>query len=556
MTLLLSTLIFAPLAFASVEPWAQALLQIALFALAARTYAQGRDLWANPLYKNLLPAVLGLALLGLLQALNESPVTGPSSVLFTAWRPATLAASLNWLFYAAVLYAVPQVINTPERFEKLMWTVFGLGVAVALLGMFQKTGDNTFVYGIRKVPGQAFGPFINRDHGAHFLVMAAMCGLGLFFSGFRDLVRHQSRTRLFDLYAIQLLKLVMVGALVYGVFHAGSRGGLHSFALAALAAGAVAGSFLKTPRYRLLAWLGLALLLAGYALFLNSNPYMLGFKDGEMVKSVTMRFSMYKSALAMIKDFPLFGSGLGAVEFAFPPYKLPDMPAAGLVRHVHSDWMEIFVQAGFAGGLLYLAGLAAAVAGFFKTWRNCRSFRLKAMYGGALGALLAAATHNFVEFGSQMPANALLFFTLAGALASGPPVWAHRRSADDEVPEPRRRRRHLRRSAYALAAVLCLWALPAVVAWQYDQRAAQAPYPEKARLLQQALLWRPNPQYAFRLAAAHYKAAFEEPDKYAAYLETAADITGAWLYRAPANYDLQRLREKVLYFRLHPPKRP
>ena len=556
MTLLLLTLIFAPLAFASVEPWAQAALQVSMFAQAAKTYAEGRDVWPNPLYKNLLPAALGLALLGLLQALNENPVTAPSSLLFTAWRPATLSASLNWLFYAAVLYAVPQVINTPERFEKLMWTLFGLGVTVGLVGMFQKSGDTTLVYGLRQVRGEAFGPFINRDHGAHYLVMAAMCGLGLFFSGWRDLARQQSHTRLFDLLAIQFLKLVMVGAMVYGVYRTGSRGGLHSFAFAVLLFGVIAGSFLKTGRYRAAAWLGVALLSAGYGLFLNSNRYLLGFQDGEMVRSVTLRFSMYRSALAMIRDFPLFGSGLGAVEFAFPPYKLPDMPELGLVRHVHSDWMELFVQAGFAGGLLYVFGLLFALGGFFRTWLHCRSFRLKAMYGGALGALLAAAVHNFVEFGSQMPANALTFFALAGALASGPPAWAGRRSADEEGPEPARRRRRQRRAAWALAGLLALAALPPVVAWQYDLRAAEAGYPLKARLLESALAWRPNPQYAFRLALAHYNAAFADPANYEADLAAAAAVTGRWLGRAPVNYDLNRLAGKIMYFRLHPPKKP
>jgi len=553
-TLLLLSLVFAPLAFASVEPWALATLQITAFAAAARIYIRGRAVYPNPLYKNLIPAVLGIALLGLLQAFNETPVTAAPAVLFTAWRPATLNAVLVWLFYAAVMFAVPQIINTPQRFTRLMWTVFAMGVLIALIGMFQKTGDNTVVYGLRTVRGQAFGPFINRDHGAYFLAMAAMAGLGLFFSGWRALAAQQSRTRLFDLLAVQLLKLVMVGTLIYGIYQTGSRGGLHSFAFAAAVTGFIAAGFVRTRKFRLAGFFGMALLLTGYGVFVYQNKKLLGLADGAFDRSVTIRFSMYQSGRAMLKDFPLLGSGLGAVEYAFPPYKRPDVPMQGLVRHVHSDWLELFLQVGFAGGLIYNAGLALALFTFFKTWRNCLSFSLKAMYGGALGAVLAALTHNFVEFGSQMPANALFFYTLVGALASAPPAWARRRPEDEDAPEPVPVKKSRALAAAALAALLCLCTLPNVIAWVYDQRAADAPYAEKVRRHAASLRWRPNPQYAFRLALAHYNQAFKDPSAAPALLRTAQESLAPWLTRAPVNYDLNSLQKTIRYFQAHPPK--
>jgi len=555
-TLLLLSLVFAPLAFASVEPWAQAILQIIAFISAARLYIEGRVLYPNPLYKNLLPAVLAVALIGLLQALHENPVNSPSALLFTAWRPATLNAVHLWLFYAAVLFAVPQIINTPERFTKLMWTIFGMGVLVALLGMFQKTGENTIVYGLRKVQGEAFGPFINRDHGAHFLAMAAMAGLGIFFSGWRDLAAHKSRTRLFDLLAVQLLKLVMIATLIYGIYTTGSRGGLHSFAFAAALTGFIAAGFIRTRQFRLAGFLGMAVLLAAYGALVYNNKRLMGLKEGEFDRSVTIRFSMYKSGVEMLKDFPLLGTGLGAVEQAFPFYKSADVPALKVVTHVHSDWLELFLQLGLLGGLIYIAGLAAALWQAFATWRHCRSFRLKALYGGALGAVAAALCHNFVEFGSQMPANALYFYTLLGALASAPPAWAHRRLEEEDPPEPVHIRRHLRRAAAAAAAVLCLCTLPAVIGWYYNQWAADANYPERVQRQSAALRWRPYPPYAWRLAAAHYNQAFAQPQQAPALLQTAKETIKPWLQRVPADYDLGRLNYNIGYFLAHPPAAP
>ena len=421
--LLLISLVFAPLAFAAVEPWAYVPLYAVFFIGAARLYAKGGGSHENPLYKTLLPAVLGVALIGLLQALRQAPVNGPTPLLFTTWRLSTLNAVLLWLFYGAVMYCTSQVIKTPAQLQRLLWTIFGMGVFVALMGMLQKTGDNTLVYGLREVKGMAFGPFVNRDHGAFFLAMAGMAGLGLFFGGFSSLFNQQTHTKLFDLLAVQFLKLIMIIAIVAGIVKTGSRGGLHSFVCAATFMGFISSGFLKTTAKKVAAWSALLLLLAGFAFILSKYRVLLGFAGGQLDGSVIIRFSMYKSSWVIFKDFPVFGIGLGGVEHAFPFYARPDLITRAIVRHVHSDWVELFLQVGLVGGCLYITGLVAALYSFYLAWLRCRSFTVKAVYGGALGAVLVAMAHSFVDYGSQIPANVLVFYTLLGALASKPAVY-------------------------------------------------------------------------------------------------------------------------------------
>ncbi|PIU19853.1 MAG: hypothetical protein COT18_05330 [Elusimicrobia bacterium CG08_land_8_20_14_0_20_59_10] len=557
LTLLFITLAFAPLAFASVEPWALGLLQLSLFTIAARLYITGRATQSNPLYKNLLPAILLIAALGLLQALNQNPVNAPSRLFFTTWRPATLNAVNLWLFYAAALFITPQIINTPERFKKLMWMIFSMGVLVALVGLFQKSEKAARVYGLWKVTGDAFGPFINRDHGANFLLMTALVGLGLFFSGFRQLAAHQSRTRLFDLLSVQFLNLVMVAGLVYGIYKCGSRGGLHSFALVAAAMGFTSAWFIKTKKFRFAAWAGLALLTAGYCVFVYNNRLLLGYQDGKLVSSVTIRFSMYKSGLEMFKDFPLAGVGLGAVEHAFPFYAALDIPTNRFyVGHVHSDWLELFLQTGLLGGLIYLAGLLGALFYAFKTWAGCHSFRLKALYGGALAAVLGALAHNFVEFGSQMPANALFFYTLLGALASKPPTLPRHAYLEQDEEEPAPPAKPLAAAAALAALLLGLAAVPAAMAWWYNYQAKEAPYELKVKYHAAALQWRRDPKYAFLLAAAHYNKAMKQNPPDAALLAAARQAIYPYLTQTPVNHDLNRLNSFILTLqsRPHPPK--
>lgn len=546
---MLLSIVFAPLAFAAVEPWAYVPLYALYFLGAAAVYAKGENTHAVPVYKNLIPAVLAVAVIGLLQAFAQAPVTGPTPLLFTAWRPATLNAVITWLLYAAVIYTAAKTIKTPSELSRLLWAVFAMGVAISLMGMLQKTGDDTLVYGLRKVRGQPFGPFVNRDHGAFFLSMAGMCGLGLFVGGFKPLFRHQSHTKLFDLLAVQFLKFIMVVAVIAGIVKTGSRGGLHSFVSAAVFMGFVSSGFLKSKTQKLAAWAALLLLLAGYGLVLNKYRILLGLDGENLVSSVTVRFSMYKSGWEMLKDFPVFGAGLGAVEHAFPLYARQDLTSVttNIVRNVHSDWLQLFLQSGFAGGLLYLGGLFAALYIFYKGWLRCRSFTVKAVYGGALGAALVGMLHSFVDFGLQMPANALVFYALLGALASKPAVEGRGLlpHEEEDQPEPNPPAKKYANALAVLAALLVTAAVPQVLAWQYDQRARTADYDERIKIRAASLKWQPGPQAAFRLAADYYNQALKDKAEPCRKFAAANAVLRPYKTQTPLNGDLNRLAKNL-----------
>ena len=551
--LLLVSLVFAPLSFAAVEPWAYGLLQAVFFGMAAFIFISGRANYSNPLYKNLLPAVLAVAAVGLLQSITENPINSPSVLVFTVWRPATLNAVVLWLFYAAVLYCVPQIITTPDRFKRLLWTIFATGVFIALMGMLQKTGENTLVYGLRRVQGHPFGPFVNRDHAAHFLVMAAMAGLGLFFSGLKALLSHQSRTRYFDLLAAQLIKLVMIAAVVYGVYRTGSRGALHSFAFISAAAGFAAAGTIKTKKIKIAACVGLIVLMAGYGLFVSRNKTLLGLEGDKLVNSVTMRFSIYESGERMFRDFPVLGAGLGAFEYAFPYYKLSGVPEEGLVLHAHSDWLELFLQVGLAGGLIYLAGFLSALYFSFRTWAGARSFTIRSLCGGALGAVAVASTHNLMEFGSQMPANALIYYVLLGALASKPAHDRSHRSSgskaalydDEETPEFKPAPLRYAAPAAVGALLLIAWSIPQFMAWRYDQLVKTATFGRVLQFRNASLKWSPDPEAAFRLGREYYNQGLNNRAYPCSLFYISRQIIEPYLRRVPVDYYLNRLDERL-----------
>ena len=250
----------------------------------------------------------------------------------------------------------------------------------------------------------------------------------------------------------------------------------------------------------------------------------------------------------MFRDFPAFGVGLGAVEHAFPYYKLSGVPANGLVQHVHSDWLELFLQAGLAGGLIYLAGLLSALYFFFRTWARARSFTIKSLCSGALCAAITASAHNLMDFSSQMPANALVFYALLGALASKPAVLglSPRDSGDEEpqqlTPAPLR----YAAPAAALAILLAVWSIPQCISWHYDQLAKTAPLERKLELRASSLKYSHEPQAAFRLGADYYNQGLTDKTDPCALFYSSRRVLTPYLQRAPVNYDLNRLNEKLL----------
>lgn len=541
--LIIISLIFAPLAFAAVEPWAFVPLYALYFLGAASIYAKGENTHPNPLYKTLLPAVLAVAAIGALQVLTQAPINGPSHLLFTTWRLNTANSVMLWLFYAAVMYCASKAIKTPGQLSGLLWTLFGIGVIVALMGTLQRGEDNTLVYGLRRVAGHAFGPFVNRDHGAFFLAMSGMCGLGLFVGGFSPLFRHQSHTKLFDLLAIQFLKFVMLAAVIAGIIKTGSRGGLNAFIFSAAFMGFASSGFLKNKAQKIAAWAMILVLLAGYGYVLSENRILLGLSGDKFDSSVAIRFSLYKSSWTMFKDFPVFGTGLGAVEHAFPNYTRADLLDPSLVRHVHSDWIELFLQVGLVGGLIYLAGLFIALYIYYKAWTRCHSFTIKAVYGGALGAALAGMLHSFVDFGLQMPANSLVFYALLGALASKPAVEGRRRlpHEEEEELEPTPPQKVFVNAAAVLALVLAVAAVPQGLSWYYNQQSKTGSYEEKVQARSAVHKWQPGPQAAFLLAAEYYNHALTDKEGPCALFRTSNTTAWPYLHQAPANSGLNLL---------------
>ena len=125
-----------------------------------------------------------------------------------------------------------------------------------------------------------------------------------------------------------------------------------------------------------------------------------------------VRVSAWEDSLRMIRDFPLFGVGLGGWPELFPRYQRPPWSPT-FFRKAHNDYLELFAETGFVGfGLL---------AWFFwqvgrRLLRALKTLSPKALplFVALLSALGIMAFHEFFDFNLQIPANAFLFTLFLG----------------------------------------------------------------------------------------------------------------------------------------------
>lgn len=429
-------LFFAPAAFGSTEWWSRAVLESLIFVLAAMC-ALRRDFF-SPLNAPLIGFGVIIAL-GVLQLLQQRPLAGPAGLLpSTLSRPQTLYALLLWAALAALLWSASGILRWEGALRRLAWVIFLSGLFISVIGILQRGQGNTAYYGLRPIRnGLPFGPFTNYNHAAAWVVASTMVGAGLFADGFQG----YGRVPLSERVAKQILIAFVLGVSVSAVLAIGSRGGLNSLCVAALASALLFSRSLAGGRALRLLWGTLALAGGAYAIFLFKHPQELGFVGGALESSAATRVSLYRSGLRLLADFPFFGVGLGTFTGAFRPYQDPTF--VEIVDHVHSSWFEIALESGLLGFFVFAATMLKPLVACGR--RLAGGDRL--MTAGFFAALLAFTLHGFVEFSFQIPATAVLAVVLLASVSD-----AHSKAEQAGVPS----RRAALAGAFAVLSFLCL----------------------------------------------------------------------------------------------------
>jgi hypothetical protein len=317
-------------------------------------------------------------------------------ILYNGW-----VTTLFWFTAAVIAVIATQVFQGPGIGRQFRFAFACFGSAVCLFDLLEQASHTGKYYWIfESVRHAVFGPFAYYNNFAEFteLVLPVTLWFGL----------GQRKTN----YLFLGLGALQIGAVVAS----SSRAGTAMVFLELIAVMAIA--YFRRRNTAILPALGLTLLLSiGFTLVAGYDNLITKLK---MRDQLATRREINQSSLAMIRERPLTGWGLGSYVPVYPMFATYD--DGTWVNRAHNDWLEWTAEGG-----IFFSSLMLVVF----VW----SIRPAVRTGWAIG-LIAVCLHAIVDYPFARMGVCGWYFALAGMLAV--------RGADDDDDEPRRHKRRRR----------------------------------------------------------------------------------------------------------------
>jgi len=130
------------------------------------------------------------------------------------------------------------------------------------------------------------------------------------------------------------------------------------------------------------------------------------------------RISMASGAYHIFRNHPWTGTGVGTVISVYPAYETAY--DATIVDHVHNDHFELLAETGVLGALCWLTFIVLLAVYGLKNVSAHQDPVVRAVQLGTLVGCAGLLVHSFVDFNLHIPANASLFYLMAGMASTSP----------------------------------------------------------------------------------------------------------------------------------------
>jgi len=408
-------LLFAPLPFGSVLPWAQAAVEGTVVLLVSLCVAQMlvhgelRVRWTPLLWP-------GLAVAFVIAAQLLLPVEGSVN------RHATWSSFRLYLAYLGLILVLTHHFVTRARITRLLSILIGWGVLLAALGLANQMLGRAMILWFPKHAylDRLTSTFVNANHQAMYFAILFFVALGLLLRPRRRSRAEGASSEGRRAWQLRGLpgKMLLLGAmaLIGGALALTlSRGGLFGVAVGLLA---VIGLSLhgRAGHLTFLALGGIVGVVVLYASWFGLDPVIERFWGLTTEPFGDLRWPVWEATLKMAGEAPLLGIGLGAFQDAFPLYRPLLVPLGKFVDYAHNDYLQLLAEVGVAGLLLMGWALVSFLLFVVHRWTLRHDPFVRGLTLGGLGALAAVLAHSTMDFGLHMPANALLVVVLIALL--------------------------------------------------------------------------------------------------------------------------------------------
>jgi O-antigen ligase len=435
------------LAFGAVYPWAYWPLAAGacLAGVTATIVARGRaDVADRPL--RLALAALAVAVLfqlfplpagvlaaisphtvEILRGLNPAFAAGllPSHPL-SVWPRDTLTALALYASFAVLLIGMARLLSVTGS-RRLVEALTALGLLLALVGIVQKPLYSGAIYGMWELElGRTpFGPFVNRNHFAGWMIMVLPLTLALLSAGIDRSMRGlkpgwRSKVLWFSSPEASQLMLIAAASVVMAlsVMLTMSRSGIIAFTLSLLVMGWFALRALGDRARRATAAVSLAVLLLVVVTWAGPDALVTRFTSGEWGE-LSNRRGAWADARSVIQHFPLVGTGLNTYWAAALFYQQHEL--THFFAQAHNDYLQLAAEGGVLLVVPALVCLGIFIRDVRRAMREQRGSMSWWLRAGAVTSLLAIACQEVVEFSLQMPGNAALFAVVCAIALHRPP---------------------------------------------------------------------------------------------------------------------------------------
>lgn len=428
---------------------------------------------------------------------------------------------IRWVVFGLFFFGLIRTLNSRKRIETAVIVILLLGAFESLYGIIQTFSGYHHIWWLEDAKTKAVsGTYLNRNHFAGVMelgIILAIVYAGALASGDRGGRAPAGRGRKFRDRFLKYLSgegqyprrvLIIFSGVVMGVglLLSASRGGIISTAGALLITGLF---FLFRSSHRRKGYIVLILffMTMGYGIYIGIDDTLQRFDFFD--RDMEYRMVMAERAVALLKDYPLAGTGLGSFEFSYGRFQDP-VHLHAFVNFAHNDWVQFLAEGGLLGAALLLGGLAWFFFRALRRWRKQSDDFAVCLGVAPFAALFALGIHSVSDFNLHRPANMMLLIAVIAIGTAALHLGRHRRDGMQYAV----RLIPMRGPGILLAGIAAglmiwsgVWIFREFVAEIYcstelNMTLNRDPNPPPA-MIQSAMDWNPaNARYPFKLAMA------------------------------------------------------
>jgi O-antigen ligase len=445
----LCAIVWGALAFGAVYPWAYWPLAAACLASGAvglavrpsvepagvsRAFTWALVASAAAIVAQLLPVPAAVVssisphTIALARELNPIYATGEAlRYPLSVWPRDTWTALALYASLAALCVGMTRLLSASGS-RWFVEALTGFGTVLALIGLIQQSLSSRSLYGLweLEIGRTPFGPFVNRNHFAGWMLMALPLTLSLLVAGIDQGMKAKRgwRNKVLWFSSPEASRLILIAAaaavMALSLMLTMSRSGITAFLLSLLVTGWFVERGVKSRSRRLVAASCLALLVLAVVVWTGPELVATRFAEADWGE-FNNRKGAWLDAWNVARSFPIAGTGLNTYWAAALFYQRHEM--AYFFAQAHNDYLQLAAEGGFLVVVPALACLALFVRDVRRATRQPQSATTRWLRAGAITSLIAIAFQETVEFSLQMPGDAALFAIVCA-------IAMHRPTAD------------------------------------------------------------------------------------------------------------------------------